>query len=30
MSGWAADIRPKNGKMKEFKEFVVKFVKNKF
>ena len=30
MSGWAADIRPQNGKMKEFKEFVVKFVENKF
>lgn len=30
MSGWAVDIRPKNGKMKEFKEFVVEFVKDKF
>ena len=29
-SGWSADIRPKNGKMKEFKEFVVEFIKTKF
>lgn len=29
-NGWSADIRPKNGKMKEFKEFVVEFVKDKF
>lgn len=29
MSGWSADIKPKNGKMKEFKEFVVRFIKNK-
>lgn len=27
--GWSADIRPKNGKMKEFKEFVVEFIKTK-
>lgn len=30
MSGWAADIRPKNGKMKEFKKFVVEFIKTRF
>lgn len=29
-SGWAADIRPKNGKMKEFKKFVVDFIKTRF
>lgn len=28
MSGWAVDIRPKNGKMKEFKRFVVDFAAN--
>ena len=30
MSGWSADIRPKNGKMKKFKEFIVEFIKTKF
>ena len=30
MSGWSADIRPKNGKMQEFKKFVVEFIKTKF
>ena len=29
MSGWSADIRPKNGEMKEFKEFVVEFIKTR-
>ena len=29
MSGWSADIRPKNGKMKEFKTFVVEFIKTR-
>lgn len=28
--GWAADIRPKNGKMEEFKKFVVEFLQMKF
>lgn len=28
--GWSADIRPKNGKMEEFKKFVVEFAKNRF
>jgi len=28
--GWSADIRPKNDKMKEFKEFIVEFIKDKF
>ena len=27
--GWSADIRPKNGKMKEFKEFIVEFIKTR-
>ena len=28
--GWAVDIRPKNGKMEEFKTFVVQFIKTRF
>lgn len=28
-SGWSADIRPKNGKMEEFKKFVVEFIKTR-
>lgn len=27
--GWAADLQPANGKMKEFKEFVVDWLKDK-
>lgn len=27
--GWAADLVPKNGKMKEFKKFVVEWIKDK-
>lgn len=27
--GWSADIRPKNGKMEEFKRFIVEFLKTK-
>lgn len=27
--GWSADIRPKNGKMEEFKEFIVEFIKTR-
>ena len=30
MSGWSVDMRPKNGKMEEFKKFVVEFIKTKF
>ena len=30
MSGWSVDMRPKNGKMEEFKKFVVQFIKTKF
>lgn len=30
MSGWAVDIVPKNGRMEEFKKFVVNFIKDKF
>ena len=28
--GWSVDMRPKNGKMEEFKKFVVEFVKTRF
>lgn len=28
--GWAVDIRPKNGKMEEFKKHIVEFFKNRF
>lgn len=27
--GWSADIRPKNGKMEEFKEFIVEFIQTR-
>ena len=30
MSGWSVDMRPKNGKMEEFKKFVVQFIKTRF
>lgn len=30
MSGWAVDMKPKNGKMDEFKSFVVKFLQTRF
>lgn len=30
MTGWAADLHPKNGKMEEFKKFVVEFLKTRF
>lgn len=30
MSGWSVDMRPKNGKMEEFKKFVVEFIKTRF
>ena len=30
MSGWSVDMRPKNGKMEEFKKFVVNFIKTRF
>lgn len=30
MSGWSVDTRPKNGKMEEFKKFVVEFIKTRF
>lgn len=30
MSGWAVDLHPKNGKMEEFKKFVVEFIKTRF
>lgn len=30
MSGWSVDMRPKNGKMDEFKRFVVDFIKTRF
>ena len=30
MSGWGVDMRPKNGKMEEFKKFVVQFIKIRF
>ncbi len=30
MSGWSVDMRPKNGKMDEFKRFVVYFIKTRF
>ena len=30
MSGWSVDMRPKNGKMEEFKKFVVDFIKTRF
>lgn len=30
MSGWSVDMRPKNGKMEEFKRFVVDFIKTRF
>ena len=30
MSGWSVDIRPKNGKMEEFKKFVIQFIKTRF
>ena len=30
MSGWSVDMRPKNGKMEEFKKFVIQFIKTKF
>ena len=29
MSGWSVDMRPKNGKMEEFKKFVIDFIKTK-
>lgn len=29
LKGWAADIQPVNGKMKEFKKFVVEWAKDK-
>lgn len=29
VKGWAADLQPINGKMKEFKEFVVKYLTTK-
>ena len=29
-SGWSVDMRPKNGKMEEFKKFVVDFIKTRF
>ena len=29
MSGWSVDMRPKNGKMEEFKKFVVNFIKTR-
>ena len=28
--GWSVDMRPKNGKMEEFKNFVVEFIKTRF
>ena len=28
--GWSVDLRPKNGKMSEFKKFVVEFIKTRF
>lgn len=28
--GWSVDLRPKNGKMEEFKKFVVEFIKTRF
>lgn len=30
MAGWAIDLHPKNGKMEEFKKFVVEFIKTRF
>lgn len=30
MSGWSVDMRPKNGKIDEFKRFVVDFIKTRF
>ena len=30
MSGWSVDMRPKNGKMEEFKKFVIQFIKTRF
>ena len=30
MSGWSVDMRPKNGKMEEFKKFVIEFIKTRF
>ena len=30
MSGWSVDMRPKNGKMEEFKRFVIDFIKTRF
>ena len=27
--GWSADIRPKNGKMEEFKKFIVEFIQTR-
>lgn len=30
MLGWSVDMRPKNGKMEEFKKFVVEFIKTRF
>lgn len=30
MSGWSVDMHPKNGKMEEFKKFVVQFIKTRF
>lgn len=28
--GWSVDLRPKNGKMEEFKKFVIEFIKTRF
>ena len=30
MSGWSVDMHPKNGKMDEFKKFVIQFIKTRF
>lgn len=30
VSGWSVDMRPKNGKMEEFKKFVIQFIKTRF